>query len=122
MMPKTMQILRVGCRIAAFLCLAALIGWVLNEISDSLHKDQRPAGFGRGMLQGALMPMSMPNLLVGKDITIYSTTNTGVKYKLGYTLGVNVCGAAFFGLFFLRVARWRKGRVPEQRAAGVQFE
>lgn len=108
-MPKKIHFVRAACRVAVFLCLAALIGWVLNEISESLEKDQRPAGFGRGMLQGALMPMSMPNLLVGKDITIYSASNTGVRYKLGYTLGVNVCGAAFFGLFFLRVARWRKG-------------
>jgi hypothetical protein len=116
-MSKTKQIFRIACRVVVFVCLAALIGWVLNEISDSLERDHRPAGFGRGMLQGALMPMSMPNLLVGKDITIYSASNTGVKYKLGYTLGVNVCGAAFFGFFFLRVARWRKAALRTMRTA-----
>jgi hypothetical protein len=32
----------------------------------------------------------------------------GVGYKLGYTTGVNVCGAIFFGFFFWRLNRWRK--------------
>ena len=53
------------------------------------------------------MPMSMPNLLAGQDITIYSQNNTGVSYKLGYTAGVNGCGAIFFGVFFWRVNRWK---------------
>ena len=54
------------------------------------------------------MPMAMPNLLVGRDLTIYSPNNTGLTYKLGYTTGVNGCGALFFGLFFWRVSRWRR--------------
>lgn len=54
------------------------------------------------------MPMSMPNLLVGRDVTIYSAHNTGVSYKLGYTAGVNGCGAIFFGFLFWRLNRWRK--------------
>jgi hypothetical protein len=28
---------------------------------------------------------------------------------LGYTCGVNACGAIFFGWFFWRVSKWRKG-------------
>jgi hypothetical protein len=54
------------------------------------------------------MPMSMPNLLVGRDINIYAMRNTGLTYKLGYTMGVNLCGALFFGLFFFRVSKWRR--------------
>ncbi len=54
------------------------------------------------------MPMSLPNLLVGKDIEIYSVRNTGVTYKLGYTAGVNGAGALFFGFFFWRLNRWRR--------------
>ena len=54
------------------------------------------------------MPMAMPNLLVGRDVSIYSTRNTGLKYKLGYTVGVNGCGAIFFGVLFWRFSRWRK--------------
>lgn len=90
------------------LLAAAAIGWVLSRVSASLEHSAKPAGFSRGLLQGALMPMAMPNLLVGKDITIYAQNNTGLTYKLGYTTGVNGCGALFFGLFFWRVSRWRR--------------
>jgi hypothetical protein len=101
---------RIALRVAVVLLFAAAIGWVLNRISISMEHSTRPAGFARGMLQGMLMPMSLPNLLVGKDVVIYSVNNTGVSYKLGYTAGVNTAGAVFFGLFFWRVSRWRKGQ------------
>jgi hypothetical protein len=42
-------------------------------------------------------------------VKIYAEINNGVPYKLGYTVGVDVCGALFFGMFFWRVSRWRKG-------------
>ncbi|MGH7971637.1 MAG: hypothetical protein ACREIC_23225 [Limisphaerales bacterium] len=99
---------KIVLRVGAVLALAALIGVVLNRISSSLDRSGGPAGFSRGVLQGALMPMSMPNLLVGKDVTIYSQNNTGVPYKLGYTTGVNGCGAIFFGLLFWRLSQWRR--------------
>lgn len=94
-------------RTASFLVLAALIGVVLNHVSSSLGTNSRPAGFTRGVVQGALMPMSFPNLLVGRDVSIYSQNNTGVSYKLGYTTGVNGCGAIFFGVLFWRWNRFR---------------
>src|SRR5262245_10988983 len=94
-------------RLLAVLLLAALIGVCLNRVSSSLEQSARPAGFSRGVVQGALMPMSLPNLLVGRDVAIYSQNNTGISYKLGYTTGVNGCGAIFFGLFFWRINRWR---------------
>jgi hypothetical protein len=97
-------------RVGSFLLLAVLVAVLLKHISGSLERSARPAGFSRGVLQGALMPMSMPNLLVGQDVTIYSQNNTGVSYKLGYTAGVNGCGAIFFGLLFWRLSRLRKGR------------
>ena len=59
------------------------------------------------------MPMALPNLLVGRDVSIYSPNNTGVPYKLGYTAGVNVCGAIFFGFFYWRlnrIHRWANRR------------
>jgi hypothetical protein len=52
--------------------------------------------------------MSLPNLLAGRDITIYSAKNTGVGYKIGYTTGVNACGALFFGIVFWRFSRLRR--------------
>ncbi len=93
-----------------YVVLAFMIGAVLNRVAASLEHDACPAGFGRGLLQGALMPMALPNLLVGRDVSIYAATNTGVKYKLGYTAGVNACGALFFGLLYWRVSRWRRIR------------
>jgi hypothetical protein len=101
---------RVGViivRLAVLVCLAALLGWFLNHVAAGMQKTARPAGFARGMLQGALMPMALPNLLVGKDVTIYSENNTGVSYKLGYTAGVNLCGAIFFGFLYFRIRKLR---------------
>jgi hypothetical protein len=56
------------------------------------------------------MPLALPNLLVGDDVTIYAPENVGRPYKLGYTVGVNGCGLLFFGFFFWRVRRWRRVR------------
>ena len=92
------------------LCLAAVIGLGLRTLSATLEKNPAPAGFLRGALQGALMPCALPNLLVGDDVTIYAPNNTGRTYKLGYTCGVNACGALFFGMFFGRLRRWRKSQ------------
>lgn len=97
-------------RIASIILLAFAIGWTLNQISLRLDRGQRPAGFARGLMQGAMMPAAMPNLIVGHDVAIYSANNNGVFYKLGYTMGVNACGALFFGAFYWRVNRWRKRR------------
>jgi hypothetical protein len=99
---------RILLRLGIVLLVAGAIGGLLNHVSASLEVDARPAGFARGVLQGALMPMSMPNLMVGRDVSIYSPNNTGVSYKLGYTAGVNGCGALFFGFLFWRLNRWRK--------------
>jgi hypothetical protein len=107
-LPVGRRSLKIGLRLALFLFMAALIGATLNRVSSSLEGGTRPAGFARGVLQGALMPMSLPNLLVGRDVTIYSQNNTGVTYKLGYTAGVNGCGALFFGVVFWRLGRLRK--------------
>nr|UXE45804.1 hypothetical protein Hi04_10k_c5218_00017 [uncultured bacterium] len=101
---------RMASRLVTILALAFVVGWTLSRISEAMERSHRPAGFVRGMLQGALMPMAWPNLLVGKDLTIYSLNNTGVSYKLGYTWGVNCAGVVFFGCFFWRLSRWRRER------------
>jgi hypothetical protein len=99
---------RVYARLTIVLLVAFSIGAGLNRVGAALDRTGRPAGFPRGVVQGALMPMALPNLLFGKDVVIYSLNNTGVGYKLGYTTGVNTCGAIFFGFFFWRINRWRK--------------
>jgi len=86
-----------------------------------MEQEHGPAGFFQGLLQGALMPCALPNLLVGNNVAIYAQNNTGLTYKLGYTVGVNTCGAVFFGLLFWRLGRWRRrfqGKAPTKAAAG----
>lgn len=91
-----------------------LVGIVFSYLTSFAHieKPEGPAGFGRGLLHGAMMPAAMLNLMIGRDVPIYATVNTGRTYKLGYTAGVNGCGAIFFGIFFWRINRWRKRLKP----------
>jgi hypothetical protein len=105
---RSWQVARYALRVIVILCLAGLFGWVLQLSVTELNRNPQPAGFGRGMLDGALMPLAFPNLLVGRDMPIYTQRNTGVPYKLGYTLGVNACGALFFGVVFWRISRLRR--------------
>jgi len=79
--------------------------------SAAMRWDSRiatPPGFGRGLLHGALMPLAWPTLLAGRDQTVYAERNEGRPYKLGYSMGVNVCGLAFFGWFFARIRKWTR--------------
>jgi hypothetical protein len=55
-----------------------------------------------GILHGALMPVALPSLLLGKDVPIYASASTGRIYKLGYIAGINLCGLIFFGFAFHR--------------------
>ena len=103
--PLFLRILRRTLTVAV---VAITLGWVVQRSSALLDHDASPAGFARGMLHGAIMPMAMPNLLIGQDVTLYAPNNTGRLYKLGYTVGVNACGLLFFGYFFWRVNRARK--------------
>ena len=80
----------------------------MNRVAARLDADPAPAGFSRGLLRGVLMPCTLPTLLMGHDVVIYAENNNGVPYKRGYTLGVSVCGAVFFGLFYRRLARLRQ--------------
>jgi hypothetical protein len=104
-------VLRVLLNVA-LVCVAAAI--VSRTVSWAMARDERrpePAGFGRGLLHGAAMPLAWPGLLTGQDTTIYAERNEGRVYKLGYTLGVNLCGAVFFGWTYRRVSRLRAARL-----------
>jgi hypothetical protein len=96
--------------LAVFLVIAVLVGRGVQRVGSHFASQPEPAGFTRGAIQGALMPMALPNLILGRDVVIYAERNTGVSYKLGYTAGVNVCGLIFFGLFFRRFSRSTKTR------------
>lgn len=88
--------------------IGAFMVWIVHRSSARLDQSTEPAGFARGLLHGALMPMAMPNLILGQDVSIYAANNRGRLYKLGYTMGVNGCGALFFGFAFWRLNRWRR--------------
>jgi len=59
-------------------------------------------GFRYGVVHGGLMPMALPSLLMGQDVEIFASNNSGRGYKLGYIVGINLCGLIFFGSAFWR--------------------
>ncbi len=95
-------------RLVVTLVLALTVGWTSSTAMKWDATFTTPAGFGRGLLHGALMPLAWPTLLAGHDQSIYAPTNSGRTYKLGYSLGVNACGLLFFGWFFTRLRQWSK--------------
>lgn len=108
--------LRLGRMLVIILCIA-LIGGAWHRQGRDRAQSGEPAGFGRGVVDGALMPCALPYLLAGWDLVIYAEANTGRGYKLGYTLGVNGCGALFFGFVF-----WRVNRLRRQSAVKVRVD
>ena len=82
--------------------LMIVFGLISNWAEPRFYGAERVAGFGVGMLHGALMPMALPGLLRGKDVPIFAPNHTGRIYKLGYITGINLCGLLFFGIAFWR--------------------
>jgi hypothetical protein len=97
-------------RVATTALLAVAIGRLSGMAMRADARLTEPPGFTRGLLHGALMPIAWPSLLLGHDQPIYAEVNTGRLYKLGYSLGINVCGVGFFGWSFWRFNRWRAKR------------
>jgi len=90
---------------ATFIVVALIFGWVYAWASPRVFPKDVRAGFGYGMVHGALMPMALPSLVMGKDVDIFDSNNSGRGYKLGYIVGINVCGLIFFGSVFWRPTR-----------------
>jgi hypothetical protein len=90
---------------AVFLIVTILFGWFFAFASPFAFPKNKTAGFGYGMLHGALMPIALPSLVIGKDVDIYAADNSGRFYKIGYICGINLCGLAFFGPLFWRPAK-----------------
>ncbi len=88
-----------------FLVVAVLLGWLYGWAEPRFYPKETRIGFGYGMIHGALMPMALPALLMGRDVSIYQHDNTGRTYKLGYIVGINLCGLVVFGSLFWRAAR-----------------
>ena len=100
--------LKILLRMVSTAIVAATLALVVSFVLHRLDEINSPAGFRRGLVHGALMPMSFPNLIVGDDVTINAVKNTGVPYKLGYALGVNGAGLMFFGFLFWRLRRLKR--------------
>jgi hypothetical protein len=82
-----------------------LFGWIYAWASPHIFPRDVNAGLGYGVAHGALMPMALPSLIIGKDVEIYATNNAGRLYKIGYIAGINLCGLVFFGSVFWRPAK-----------------
>ncbi|MCF7762981.1 MAG: hypothetical protein K9N62_04855 [Verrucomicrobia bacterium] len=101
-------------KVVGFVAMGFLMGF-LADYAGTRNDPSHPAGLAWGMAHGALMPTALPALVMGKDVTIYAPNNQGRLYKIGYALGVNVCGLLFFGLVFWTPARTesKRGTLPK---------
>lgn len=98
---------KIISKVVILLVVGVVFGWVYAWASPRLFPPEVNAGFGLGMAHGALMPMALPSLAIGKEVEIYAANNSGRTYKLGYIVGINLCGLIFFGSAF-----WRPTRPP----------
>jgi hypothetical protein len=100
---KSRQLARFILRKALTLAVVTLVfGWLYSWASPWAFPPNRRAGFGYGLLHGAMMPLSLPSLVIGRDVRIYDDDNYGRIYKIGYICGVNICGLVFIGPLFWR--------------------
>ena len=102
-------------KITTFLIVSALMGWVYSWSATQAFPKDKTFGFGYGMLHGALMPLALPSLVLGRDVEIFATHNSGRRYKIGYICGINACGLIFFGALFWRPRRGPAGQKNHER-------
>ncbi len=84
----------------ALVALGVVFGMLYDWAAPWAYPPKQPVGFSYGVLHGAMMPISLPTLIMGKDVTIYASDNSGRGYKIGYICGINLCGLVFFGAAF----------------------
>jgi hypothetical protein len=87
-------------KLASLVVAGVLSGWLYVWAEPRLYRPEVSAGFWCGTLHGALMPVALPSLVMGRDVPIFAVNNSGRGYKLGYIAGINLCGLLFFGLAF----------------------
>ncbi len=98
--PAPSRLKRLALKAAWLIALGLAFGWAYDWAAPRFYGPERVPGYRLGVLHGALMPIALPSLLMGKDVPIYSPNNTGRMYKLGYICGINLCGLLFFGFTF----------------------
>lgn len=89
-------------KVVILVVVGFLFGILYDWASPWAFPPREPVGFGYGMLHGAMMPIALPTLVLGKDVAIYDNNNSGRLYKIGYICGINLCGLIFFGAAFYR--------------------
>ena len=89
-------------KITGLVLIALLLGLGQDWMASRYYGPERVAGFHTGIVHGAVMPAALVTLLMGKDVPIYAQANEGRRYKIGYILGINLCGTLFFGFAFWR--------------------
>lgn len=87
--------------------IGIIIGWVFAWVSPHMFPRDKEYGVAFGALHGAMMPIALPSLIMGKNVEIFGTPNTGRGYKIGYICGINFCGLIFFGSAF-----WKPSKKP----------
>jgi hypothetical protein len=100
---------RLARKAATLILLGLVVGFGYDWAAPRFYGAERVAGFQLGMLHGALMPVALPSLVMGKDVPIYAEKNEGRVYKLGYIVGINACGLLFFGSAFWRPRKGSNG-------------
>jgi hypothetical protein len=100
---------RLAVKAATLVVLGLVLGFGYDWAMPRFYGPGRVAGFRLGVLHGALMPVALPSLLLGKDVPIYAEKNQWRIYKLGYIAGINACGLLFFGLAFWRPRKGSNG-------------
>ncbi len=100
--PQASRVKRLAIKIVVLVALGLGFGWAYDWAAPRFYRPEIIPGFRLGVLHGALMPIALPTLLMGKDVPIYAAASTGRTYKLGYIAGINLCGLLFFGATFHR--------------------
>lgn len=89
---------------ASLVAAGLVLGFAYDWAAPRLYRPEARPGFWLGTVHGALMPVALPSLLLGKEVPIYAPQGDARPYKLGYIAGINLCGLLFFGLAFRQPA------------------
>jgi len=96
---------RLGTVVLRLVIVGLLLGWFYGWASPWAYPKDKKLGFPYGALHGALMPLALPSLVMGQDVSIFAANHNGRPYKIGYICGINLCGLIVFGSAFARHRR-----------------
>lgn len=97
--------------------VGTIVGFAYAWVSPRMFPADKEMGFGYGVVHGAMMPIALPSLVIGKDVDIFAASNNGRAYKIGYICGINLCGLLFFGTAFMNP---KKPHARDAKAATVE--